>query len=69
MIRLAVEEYCHSCFDFAPDVMKPQKVRIAEGSEVHLTDTIVQCEHRKRCASIKRYLEQQIRGDANEVQN
>ena len=61
MIRVDVEEYCQSCLDFTPDVIKP--IRTTDG-ESTLTDTIIQCKYRKRCAGIKRYLEQQAKGEA-----
>ena len=60
MIRLNVEEYCHQCLDFTPDVIPP--TRSADESGEHTqTDTIIQCKYRKRCAGIKRYLEQQTK--------
>lgn len=55
-IRLEVEEYCHECLDFEADVISPQRVRNGNG-ELTMSDTIVQCKHRKRCTNIKRYLE------------
>lgn len=57
MIRLNVEEYCQSCLDFNPDVIPP--TRTAD-NENELTDTIVQCKYRKRCAGIERHLLRQI---------
>ena len=60
MIRLNVEEYCHQCLDFTPDVIPPVRM-LAENEEHVRTDTIIQCEYRKRCAGIKRYLEQQTK--------
>lgn len=61
MIRIDVEEYCHQCLDFSADVIKPQRVEQIDGKPV-FSDTIVQCVHRKRCAGIKRFLEQQAKG-------
>ena len=60
MIRLEVEEYCQQCLDFSPDVIKPERVYFGE-SEMILSDTIIRCEYRKRCAGIRRYLEHQMR--------
>lgn len=55
MIRLEVQEYCHACSDFEPDVEKPEKYySLAE--EVIMTDTVVRCRYRKRCENLKRYL-------------
>lgn len=64
MIRLEVEEYCHECLDFNADVIRPERVRDEGGSLIY-TDTIVQCKYHKRCASIKRFLEQQAKSEAN----
>lgn len=61
MIRVEVEDYCQECLDFTPDLIKPERVRTGEG-DLKYTDTIIQCKHHKRCASIKRYLEQQSKG-------
>lgn len=52
MIRIDVEEYCHACLDFEPDVIKP--LRNIETNT--WSDTVVQCKYRKRCAGIRRYL-------------
>ena len=62
MIRIDVEDYCHSCCDFSPDVIPPAR-SFSDNMAVKQTDTIVQCEHRKRCANIKRYLDQQMKGE------
>lgn len=66
MIRIEVEEYCHNCLDFSPDITKPERVITALYGE-SWTDTIVRCEYRKRCASIKRYLEQQAKNEQEAV--
>ncbi len=62
MIYLQVRDYCQSCLDFNPSVTKPQRVMMHDG-EMVLTDTIVECEHKKRCEGIRRYLEQQLKGE------
>jgi hypothetical protein len=62
MIRIDVEDYCDSCLDFSADVIKPQRCFSIDGEIEMRSDTIIQCEHRKRCAGIKRYLEQQMKG-------
>lgn len=64
MIRVDVENYCQSCLDFQSDVVRPIRAYREGNGEAYWTDTIVQCEHRKRCANIKRYLEQQTKGEA-----
>ena len=59
MIILKVEDYCQSCRDFTADVTSPARIYTLDGVAATLGDTIVQCEYRKRCAGIKRYLESQ----------
>lgn len=56
MIVLEVQNYCHSCSDFEPDVDKPEKY-YANGDEIIMTDTVVRCKYCKRCENLKRYLE------------
>lgn len=56
MIKLEVQEYCHSCSDFEPDVERPEKY-YAGSEEVVMTNTVVRCRYRKRCENLKRYLE------------
>ena len=63
MIRLDVEEYCQQCLDFHPDVIPAARGMTAEG-EVVVTDTIIQCKYRKRCAGIERYLRQRAKDEA-----
>ena len=60
-IRLDIQEYCADCFDFDPDVLKPERTTILGneiGTIVHKSDTIVRCKYAKRCEAIKRYLSQ-----------
>lgn len=64
MIRVNVEEYCQACLDFTPDVTPPTKMYSSEG-ELILGDTVIYCKYRKRCAGIKRYLEQQAKEEAS----
>ena len=61
MIVLKVEDYCQSCRDFTADVTSPARIYTLDGVDTTLGDTIVQCEYRKRCAGIKRYLETQVK--------
>lgn len=65
MIRVEVEPYCQQCLDFEPDVTKPERCMF-EGEEFVFTDTVIHCKHRKRCASIVRFLERQTKGDISE---
>ena len=63
MIRIDVEGYCHNCLDFEADVTKP----VRDLRDNAWSDTVVQCEHRKRCAGIRRYLEQQSKSETEAV--
>lgn len=63
MIRIDVEGYCHNCLDFEADVTKP----VRDLHDNAWSDTVVQCEYRKRCASIRRYLEQQSKYETEAV--
>lgn len=58
MIKLEVEEYCHSCAGFEADVTGPITTVTTDG-ELCFGDTIVRCAYRNRCRNIKRYLERQ----------
>lgn len=64
MIRIYVEDYCQSCMEFAPDVTPPQR-SFSDNGAVIQTDTIIQCKHRRRCEAIKRYLDQQMKGEVS----
>ena len=64
MIRVNVEEYCHQCLDFNPDVIPPIRSVDEKGKHVQ-TDTIIQCKYRKRCAGIRRYFEQLAKEEAS----
>ncbi len=66
MIRVEVEDYCQQCMDFSPDVTKPDRYWLRPNGGVEApfgTDTIIRCEYRKRCAGIRRFLEQQMKGE------
>lgn len=65
MIKVNVEEYCHQCLDFCSDVIEPMRIRSGDNKEPHWSDTLIQCKYRKRCAGIKRYLEQQMKGEVS----
>lgn len=65
MIRVEVEDYCQQCLDFTPDVTKPERLYTIDNPDGFvMSDTIVRCEYRKRCAGIKRYLDQQTKGES-----
>lgn len=64
MICVEVEKYCQQCLDFTPDVTKPERLYTLDHPDgLVMSDTIIRCEYRKRCAGIKRYLDQQIKGE------
>jgi hypothetical protein len=58
MIRVEVADYCQDCLDFSPEVTKPIRATVPGAGEITFTDTIIQCEYRKRCAGMMRYLKQ-----------
>lgn len=55
MIQLNVEEYCHGCSHFDPDVEKESMY--ADNYFSH-TETRIFCEHRKVCRHIMDYLKE-----------
>lgn len=59
MIKLDVEDYCHNCNEFEPDVHR-EHLYFAGKDKL---ETVVRCEHRIRCESIKNYLEGKIRSN------
>lgn len=65
MIVVNVEGYCQSCLDFTPDVIPPTKTWSDEKKEFILGDTVIKCKYHKRCSGIKRYLEQQAKGEVS----
>ena len=71
MIKLEVEDYCQSCPEFEPDVDKdidryfvdtfdPFDPFDTERREHVVCDTIIRCEHRGRCRSIKTQIERDM---------
>lgn len=65
MIRIDVEDYCHQCMDFHPDVIPPTKYWVGNEQD-SVGDTIIKCEYRKRCAGIMRYLEKKVKSEVEE---
>jgi hypothetical protein len=61
MIKLNVEPYCHSCQDFQATVGVQKDM--VDGTLV--VNTGVTCVNRKRCATLVRYLEHQIKEAKN----
>lgn len=65
MIRIDIQEYCHECVDFKPDVERPVRM-FGDDNAVIQTDTVVRCEYRGRCEAIRRYLEKKV-GESHDV--
>lgn len=71
-ICLDIQPYCDECFDFEPDVVKPE--RVFTRNDVHygeinslVSNTIVRCKYRNRCGAIKRYLERGQKSEGDKV--
>ncbi len=65
MIKLDVDNWCDNCNEFSPNVAVTE-YEYADymcGTMRTDYDTVVTCEHRDRCAAIKRYLEEEKRND------
>ena len=50
MIKLAIEDYCHNCNNFKPEITVG---RWYDGG----TDTVILCEHKDVCDNIKWHIE------------
>lgn len=68
MIKIEVEEYCHSCEGFEADVIGPVSEINLDG-EYFVGDTIVRCSNHKRCRNITRYLERQVERQSRKENN
>lgn len=66
-ILIDVEDYCQECLDFEPHVIKARRMMVDWGEGYEQTNTQIQCEYRKRCAGIKRYLESQAKTETEAV--
>lgn len=53
MIKLEVDKYCDNCPEFESHVIK----NTIYCNSTTITNTIIECEHRERCRSIKKFLE------------
>lgn len=73
MIRVEVQPYCDKCRVFEAEVEKPEVkcLRVYDPKEcgykeiTDQTDTIIRCVRRRQCENIKRFLEQQSKGEKN----
>ena len=58
MIKLDVQEYCHDCPDFEPDVVKPEEFYDSNGKYHGMFgSTFVICKHQKICHRFMIYLQ------------
>lgn len=64
MIRVVVEDYCQLCLDFIPDVTYPARSLLDNGIVIQ-SDTTIHCKHRRRCETIKKFLERQMREEVS----
>lgn len=56
MIKLEVEEYCHSCPSFEADVINPiEMVSIGFNKYSYFGDTIIRCTRREACELAYQY--------------
>ena len=67
MITLKVEDYCHNCPEFEPDVDKDTQEMVeynmanrSERRQVFCTTTVT-CQHRHRCAAIYEHAAKQVK--------
>lgn len=51
MIKLDIDEYCNNCPEFESDVKKD----VIYFGKAPIVNTIITCEHRERCRSIKNF--------------
>ena len=65
MIKLEVEDYCHTCEGFEAHTTGPV-VGLTVDGEYHIGDTVIRCAYRNRCKNIKRHLEKQIDNNMKE---
>ena len=78
MIQLFIEDYCHNCPDFEPDIDK-NKLRFTDDDtdwmiELNIPfdpcpicETNIRCKHRKRCKSMMRHLEKELKKENDNV--
>lgn len=68
MIKLEIKDYCHDCIGFEADVEGPH-ILFGRGNKiVDYTDTIIRCEHRKRCANAVNYVMEGYKKEKENVQ-
>lgn len=65
MIKLYVQNYCHDCPEFEPDVKKDTiySENYLMGKRTPRTQTAIYCKHRDRCASMIEFLEERKKND------
>lgn len=65
MIKLNVEEYCHDCQEFEPDI-ETTDWHITMNQNDNIRDTIIRCHYRNRCVNMIRYLERKMKNNEKE---
>lgn len=60
MITVSVEEYCHNCHEFEPDMIKScvKSVDMSNQYSSILVTTTIECMHREKCRAIYEYIKQ-----------
>ena len=67
MIKLVVDEYCHECPEFEPDVNKDKEELVEFDfmarveKRTMFCNTTVTCQHRDRCAAIYKHAAEQVK--------
>ena len=60
MIKLDVDEYCHSCAEFEPMVTeRPKLLKVSSEQFRFFDNTTVECKYRNRCEAIYNYLKEE----------
>ena len=63
MIKLDIPQYCQNCIEFEPEITQsPYQVNCDcfGGGSCLYGDTIIECEHRRRCEAIYNYLKGEL---------
>lgn len=58
MIKLLVEDYCHTCPEFYPEKIGGEAL-YSYDDLIHISDIIVKCDNYDKCCIIKKHLEKQ----------
>lgn len=66
MIKLDVNQYCQNCTEFEPEItQRPDQFNCCgfddSGGSYLYGDTIIECEHRRRCEALYNYLKGELK--------